>query len=211
MSISITRALTEIKTLQERIGVAISNSRFIAVTKGQGDRKTVVGVAKAPAQIEQEILVADQKVRDLIVRRVALKRAVIHSNHITKVVIAGEVMTVAEAIDRKQSVLLEKQYLDNLRAQFNQANNGVIQLNTKLNEEIERAVQNAYGNEKGKVSEEQYNAVAAPRRKEHEAALLDPLNASDKIEKLNERISNFLMEVDFVLSESNARTEIDVG
>lgn len=40
--------------------------------------------------------------------------------------------------------------------------------------------------------------------------IYDPISIKDKIEKLEKEIDEFLMEVDFVLSESNSRTTIEI-
>lgn len=208
--ISVTRALTEVKTLQERIQNAIATGQFCGITKGIGPKRVVVGSPRSVETTEADIKAASQKVEDLIRRRLAIKRAILQSNSVTEITIAGETMTVAEAIERRQSIQLDRSYLDTLRMQYTRASTSITAANQKLNEEIERAVQQAYNNDKGKVTAEQYAAVSDPRKAEHEANLLDPLHIVEKIELLTERVNTFIMEADFCLSESNARTEIEV-
>ena len=63
-----------------------------------------------------------QKTMDLIRRRDALKRAVVNSNAETKVNVAGETMTVAEAIDKKNhGVLYLKSVLRRMSVDYENA------------------------------------------------------------------------------------------
>ena len=55
-----------------------------------------------------------------------------------------------------------------------------------------------------------FESIAALRRTEYEAAVLDPLNMTTGLTALADTVNNFVMEVDFVLSESNAKTTITV-
>lgn len=209
--ISVTRALTEIKHLGDRI-TRQSNEPFIGIAKGKNDHKVCVNSPSSSVDAVQSLLKENfQSVIDLIDRREKLKRAVIGSNASTVVVIAGESMTVAEAIEKKGNIQFSQQLVHNLRAQFTNSRNKVDAENNKLFAEINVAVQSAYGNEKGKVDEEQYNAVANPRLNRSEFSLIDPNGIENKIKVAETKISEFLSEVDFVLSESNAKTTISVA
>lgn len=79
-----------------------------------------------------------------------------------------------------------------------------------MNEDIDKALQVVYGNEKGKVQSEMYEQVAEPQRKQKEGAILDPAKIDLKIKSLQDEIQTIKSELDFVLAESNAKTEIEV-
>jgi hypothetical protein len=162
-------------------------------------------------QIESAITASFQQVEALIARRDAIKRAIIVSNGSTKVNISGTEMTVAEAIERKGSIGYTQHFINTLVAHYNQATNAVNQQNTRVEADIEKRVMAAYGNDKGKVNEDQYNLIAQAVKGESEAKLLDPVKIADKIKELQTKFSDFVTEVDFVLSESNARTEIEIA
>ena len=55
-----------------------------------------------------------------------------------------------------------------------------------------------------------YEQVAEPQRKQKEAALLDPCKIDQKIKVLQDEIQTIKSELDFILAESNAKTEIEV-
>lgn len=208
--ISVTRALTEIKHLSDRIERA-ANEQFIGVMKGKNSFEVCVS---APSQSIESVSNSFKKnlqaVNDLISRRERLKKAVISSNATTMVTVSGVNMTVAEAIEKKASIAFKQRLLSTVSQQYILSKARVESENVKLSAEINTAVQAAYANDKGKVDEDQYNAVANPRLARNEYSLIDPNNVDSVITSLKNEIDNFLQEVDFVLSESNSRTEIEV-
>lgn len=209
---SITRGLAELKSLAERIDEATKTGMYVAVLKGKNDRRTVHNSPKAIDTVTAEINASFQKVAALLLRRQAIKKAIIESNATVKVKIGAEEMTVAEAIERKNSIGLQATFYQFLRKGYIDAANAVTNGNRVLDDQIEKAVIAAYGNDsKNKPSAEAYAAVAEPRRNDHELSLLDPQNITTKIDELAVKLNTFSMEVDFVLSESNARNEIEVA
>lgn len=208
--ISITRALTEVKHLSDRISRALQEP-FVGIAKGQDNHKVCVNSPSASVEAVSTTLKSNlQSAIDLIARRELLKRAIIQSNAVTMVTIAGKTMSVAEAIEKKASVQFTKTFVQSLRNQFVTSRNKVEAENTKLMNEINIAVQAAYGNEKGKVDDSQYFAVANPRLKLSQYSLIDPNNVEAVIKKMDDELSAFLEEVDFVLSESNSSVKIEV-
>lgn len=209
MPISITRALAELKNLDAQINKLINESNFVYTTKGQGDKLAVQGVNRPAPALAEDIKAKFQKITDLIARRRALKAGIQKSNATTSITVAGVTMIVADAIERKQNIQYEANLHMKMRSQYILSMQMIDKANASLDQQIETAVTQAYSNDKGKVTPEQYEAVAAPRKAEHYAALLDPLNVESKLESMGEAINAFLQEIDFSLSESNARTELN--
>lgn len=209
-AISITRALTEVKHLADRITRAASEP-FIGIAKGKDTHKTCVNSPSTSVVAVDALLKSNlQSVMGLIARREALKRAIITSNANTVVMISGVEMTVAEAIEKKANIGLITQVVQNLRTQFLNSRNKVDTENNKLYAEINTAVTTAYGNDKGNVDASQYEQVANPRLARSEFSLIDPNKVEETIKKLDSEVADFLSEVDFILSESNAKTTIVV-
>ena len=208
--ISVTRALAELKMLGERIVNATNVFVPTYLAKGQGTKKTVPGTNLTPDTATEKIQASYQSLKDLIERRNRLKAAVMKSNAVTVVTVGGIPMTVADAIERKRSIVFDEQVLTRMRAVYTQGLMNLEANNRKLGDQIDQAVLSAYNNEKGKVTPEQYEAVAAPRKAEHEMSLIDPLKLDERIQSMADAISSFKTEVDFVLSESNARTVISI-
>lgn len=211
-SITITRALVELKTLDDRINKAISLFRSVVVTKGRGERKVCPSILRSPAEVEANIKSSYQTIIDLIARRNKIKDAVQQSNATTLVKIKDVQMTVQQAIERKNSIKYDTALFERMRTDLASALSTVEQQQAKLTEQIEAAVATAYqGADRSKVTADQYAAVSCPRLDEHEPGTLDPLKVEDLLSSMSESINGFNAEVDFVLSESNARTKIDVG
>lgn len=209
--ISLTRALSRISTLKKSIGKDIDQKLIVvSLTKGHGDRKRLANKANSVESEEAMIQSTYTSVIDQIAELRKLKRALIKANASVAVKIEGfDEMTIAEAIEYKNSLEFDKVLLAKMKRQYGLVSDQLGNELERINMEIEKAVSIAYSNDR-KVDQTQYDAVAAPRRKENEPAMLDPLNVQQKIEKLESQIDGFLSEIDFALSEVNAKTEIEV-
>lgn len=209
-NISITRALVELKRIGERINAATSQGKFVAVQVGQETKAKVQGSNASIADTVTQIQGSFDKVDALIKNRSALKAAIVKSNANTNVVILGQTMTVAEAIELKSTVAFREQYLNMLRYQLTNARNVIDRGNNELEASIDKLLTTMYGSEKTKVDADAYNVVANPQKANKLLSLIDPAGIEKRIEKLQEEINNINGEIDFVLSESNARTTVAV-
>lgn len=209
MKISITRALVELKRYDQRINQALSGAQFVTVAIGKNQKKRLQN-NQQESEFTANAVASSQKIQDLIQNRQKLKASIVASNASTMVQILNDTMTVAEAIELKNSVT----YLQNARNLLSQqlaiAKNSVDKINSALDAKIETSLNTVYGSEKAKVDEATYDAVAKPLNEAGFASIVDPINAAKQIEELDTVISAIESELDFVLSESNAKTEIEV-
>ena len=187
-------ALVELKTLDKRIDDAITDTNWVLANKHSN---TKVGGIEVKDYIE-EVKSRYQKVRDLIRRRDAIKRAVVASNAATKVTVAGVEYTVAEAIDRKNhGILLLNKLMKNLARDYTTAKRMAdVENGQSLESRADQYVRSLIGNTdvKGMTTE-----------------LLDPIGAQKEIERMEEEITTFMSQVDSALSVSNAITVIEVN
>lgn len=203
-TISVTRALAQVKSLNDRIARA-TGMAFVSNTVGG---KHPSG---KPAQEVSVLLTANlQSVQDLIAQRKAIKSAIVRSNALTNVTIAGTVQTVAEAIERKSSILLEQQLLQQLRQQLGQQQSVVERTNVQVAQRLDTLIQTAVGKDR-KVDEAELKAITGPFEAQNKAELLDPSDLAKVVEVLAADIDAFLLEVDFALSEVNATTQVTVA
>lgn len=207
-TITITRGLATLKTLEARIYQAASSGVYIGVTRGASE--TPINSIKTKDQLATDIVASYQSVNDLITERDAIKRAIVLSNAATKVNIGGVEMTVAEAIERKTSVKFEQNLLQYLMSAYGVAQTQMATQSTRVDQDTEKRLQTLFGADKTKVSEDQQKLVRNQVLSESEGKLIDPLKLDEKIQSLRKKIEDFNTEVDFVLSESNARTEITI-
>jgi len=202
--ISVTRALAQVKSLTDRIQRGVNGGAFIAVSVG-GKHNS----GKSIQEVETLLKGSLQSVEELIKVRKALKSAVVKSNAVTAVSIGGVVMTVAEAIERKSSIELEKQLLNQVVAQQSRFTAEAERINVEVDKQAETLLNTAVGRDRQSTAAE-LEAITGPFKKQREAKLIDPNGLTEVIERMSKDLDAFLLEVDYALSEVNAKTLITV-
>lgn len=221
-TMSLTRILSELKTLDKRIQEkAAGGLMFIACKRGTGDNaqllvaasnggKNVVAVATpTPAAVEVSIQSDYQALVSLIARQVKLKAALIAANAVTSVTIGNQPMTIAEAIERKRFIATRKQILQSMKEQHVGLSSFIDRENVALNVRIDQAIAQAKSTD-GNLPQAEQDIVANSMRNRQIISPVDPLNLADVIRKLESEISEFETNVDFALSEVNATTKVAV-
>lgn len=201
--ISVTRALAQVKALNDKIERAIAVPFITNQTGGKHS------TGKAVQEIEVELKSNYQSVTDLIAQRKALKSAIVRSNAVTSVTIAGKAMTVAEAIERKSSIELERALLRQLKGQQAQVNLVVERTNVDMSKRLDQLLVTAVGKDR-QASKAELDAITEPFKAQNEGKAVDPNDLTQKIDALSKDIDDFTLEVDYALSEVNATTLITV-
>ena len=199
---SIHRALSELKLYDSKIYDLLQRPYIMAV---KTNAKTINGLS---VEEQTETMKASfQSLKALMRNRQILKSAIAASNENTNVVIAGETMTVLDAIERKNYLSIREQVLNQLRAQFNRAQAAVKQYEDNFQTGLERYINSAT---RETANKELIETLTKSYRNLNEVSLIDPNELSKTIEVMATEIVNFKTEVDYVLSESNATTFIEV-
>lgn len=204
MTLSVAGALVELKLLDKRIEKATSQGLYISYKQG----KDVPKGYKDVEEITTKIRSSKQSVTDLIARRNKIKSAIVVSNATTTVNVAGITMTVAEAIERKNSIEYERNLLNVYKHQLANAIRQVDALNANVETRADTMVQTFLGSDKSKASEAEQ--LRKSFVESHHATLVDPIDIKKVIDELEESIDTFEAEVDLVLSTSNAITMLDI-
>lgn len=208
-TISLTRALAEVKTLEDRIQKAIATARFVDVVQGTDDKPVDRGF-QSKEELEARIKGDFASIEALTARRAAIKAAITKANVVTPVKIGAATMTIADAVNLKQSLYLQTMLLEQMKASLLQGTRQVEALAKALDEKVERLVQNSFQNV-SKVSEEQFLSVKKPQADAFEPKLLDPLKVNEKVKALESRLEEIQLNLDFALSEVNARTDVEIS
>ena len=195
--ISITRALTELKTLDKRIQKATDSASFVSY---QGQFYKPNEQTKAAESNYQSII-------DLLERRKKIKSSIVMSNAVTKVTICDKEMTIAEAIETKSSIKHLENLLNRMKAQFAQETKIVEQLNDKVRRDLESKTKMTNEKDEGKIDLVEFSTTYMDM---HGVKLYDPIKISKKIEDIESYVTKFKSEVDFVLTEKNSTTLIEV-
>lgn len=203
MTISINRALSEIKLLNKKIedktnGLSVASG----VTSKENEDVKKAFVAAASAGIDQ--------VKGFIDRRNVVKAAIVLSNAAVEVTVAGVTMTVAEAIERKTSIELEKSLNKRIREQYYGHKKSVEQHNEQCKAKADKQAEAALGADTEGDKGLQYKAIFDAYYDSNKADLLAPVGIEVLIENMQDELDEFENEVDFILSESNTKTVIEV-
>ena len=202
------QALVELKTLDKRISNALISSTWVVTNKHSNRKIDGVSVEEFEAKLKSEY----QKVRDLMDRRDAIKRAVVNSNAVTKVEIAGKTYTVAEAIDMKNHGI------EHLRSLLNVLTRDYTRAKTLLErangDELERRadehVKNMFGTSDMKGATAEVKKAREEFIEAQTMELVDPIGIYKQITEIDEKINLFTTNVDSALSVSNALTIIEI-
>ena len=147
-----------------------------------------------------------QSIKDLIDYRTKLKTAINISNMKTKVKVAGKKLTVLEAIEYKQVIDYQKQWIQYISQSFRKVNEKIEYGNAETQERLDQQVRSAFE----KATKKEIEQFTETFLKNNGYTLEDPLDIENVIKELDKSVDEFESEVDFVLSTSNATTIIEV-
>lgn len=210
-TMTIHRALAELKVLDDRISKAISETSFVVSNKHSNEKIRGLSIDEFRAGMKAGY----QKADDLIRRRNAIKRAVVLSNASTRVRLGAEEYSVSEAIElMNHGMRFYTHMLDVMSRQLTLAEQ---ELNANSGAELERraeafvlSVIQAQPKEKLTADSDAMKALRKQYMENNAYDLIDPLKVRDRIAELEKRISGFLTEVDAALSVSNAVTTVTI-
>lgn len=203
MTISINRALAELKLIAKKIEQkTVSLEVTVCIKSDLVDEFKKDFVTKSTSAIQQ--------VKDLIERRNKLKSAIVTSNAFTTVLVSKKQMTVAEAIERKSSIELERSLCRQLREKYFTSKKGIENHNAQVDKDADKAALQALGADTEGNKGEAYKSIVDAYKLRNKAELLAPEGIEKDIEEMQDAIDEFECEVDFALSESNIKTMIEV-
>lgn len=215
--ISVTRALVLLKSKTNDLEAMLSYSSKPILGGIAEKSATTIKVGNNVTSVEdfnKSAVAFKQKLEATFKAVQTLRTAIQTANFNTKVTIGGQEMSLADVLIYKQSVLGHKK---SLLAYILTSASSMGQLFTmaekQYNEQVEKQVANfTSGNTSGQNAEnfkakiEQLKELSADRS----PVLIDPLKLSQWAEELQKEISDFETEVDFVVQETNAKTEVEV-
>lgn len=203
------RALSELKLIDSRIEKQITEiepSGLMQVGK-------LVNNFYKKEDFESSAKSSLQSVNDLIDRKNKIKSAIVNANSLTKLVVAGKEMTIADAINYKSVIQFKKDLLKHLHEQHINVKSVFNRENEKINTtalDNAKIVLGRQGDDKVKPTDEDVKAIVDPFVKRNEWHIVDPLNVEDLIIKMRSEIQAFELDVDSALSEINAITFIEI-
>jgi len=207
-TMTVHKALSELKTLGSRIDKEIGKIEFFAVNKHSSAKVMGIPVKDFVTDVRADYT----SIRDLINYRNAIKRAVTKSNAITTVQIGGKTYTVAEAIEMKATgINYLSGLLNRIESQYNSAKRMADRKNgDELDRRADDYVKSLYENADMKNMSDEVEKVRKTFVESQTMDVIDPIGAEQVMEELKDKIDSFMTEVDSALSVSNALTTIEV-
>lgn len=213
-TMTIHRALVELKTIDKRITSAIDNAEFVLAAKTNS--KKVFG--KPVEDFKANAISAYDTINDLISRRNAIKAAIPVSNAVTKITVGDKTMTVAEAIVLKQNGFqFYERLLKTLSDQYAEAVSTVEIENDTLDKRADAHVAAIYGGEKAAKAADPEDVKTARETyinintfEIYDGLKQNKTSTESRIKELDDRISKFKNDLDAALSVSNATTVIEI-
>ena len=202
--ITLTRALAKLKTLDSRIH-AIKPQHLFAYKIGN----QVSGTTLSADQFAKQSQSTWDELSDLVKLRSAIKTAIVAANSATQVTVCGEQMTIASAVERKMFYPTIKHVMVQICNNYGQLFKQVENHNVQVSQRLDKMLEGLVGKDK-KMAEGEFEAVSRPFLEQNKADMLDPFSVYQKAQDKIKEVDAYLAEVDFVLSEANARTEIEI-
>lgn len=206
---TITRALSELKTLQSRYSKSIRDLNLVAVK--QGSKLRSPNASYKEEDFVQNAVECLQSSDAIYARIIAIKSAIDRSNSTTTIKIGAREMTIQEALVYKKYIDLKKAKLSELRSLAKDARNDFDSAIQENQNSIERMIS-------GNVGRDGTDTQKANARKEAEdyiektkaVSMVDPCGIDQLIRALDEEITEFETNIDYALSESNSTTKISL-
>lgn len=207
-TMTVHKALCELKTLDARIRKTIEGSVYVFANKHSNTKVSGLSIGDYSTEIKS----AYQSATDLIARRDAIKRAVVLSNAVTKVTVGGNEYTVAEAIEMKNhGIPIQRSLLDKLKDDSRRARREADESNgVMLEMRADEYIRSLYANADMKNLSDEVKKMRADFLAAQVMEIVDPIKVANEIERLETLIDTFTVEIDAALSVSNALTEITV-
>jgi len=200
MEMSLHRIIAEIKATEQKLS-QITNGSFVFTVPADSDADTLEAKRLSQANFDG--------IQALLKKLAVLKAERNKANATTKVKIGGTEMTIDEALARKAANVYRLTFLNTLRAQMNNGKARVDQVQTQIEAKIAQQVAAASGGTK-KASDDEIKVFRQLAERNTKIAVVTFDGLKDQIDAIAKELEQFATEVDYVLSEANAMTKVDV-
>jgi hypothetical protein len=208
MQITLTEALKEIKILDSRIDKA-TKAKLIGCSK-KNNVVVFPSSNKTKEEFSNEIKSEFQRITDLIERRALLKTKLMEANAKVEVSVSGAKMTIASAIERKNTIYFSQNLVKEMKQQLSQAFNETKRSEDAIQQRYDDTISRMMEGKDSKVNEKDFSVIRSSFEEQLGLELIDPLKLEEQINKLETEIEDFLGNVDTALSIANATNFIEL-
>jgi hypothetical protein len=205
MKMSLTRVLNEIKLTEKKItSLGAQNLSLLAIARnGQISNIGCVDNLKKNAEAYK------QSLSDLINRRYTLKATLLKANNETIVDFGGLSLSIAEVIDRKNYLSVEASIYTHISRNITTLYTEYNKIQVDVDRIVEGAVSNALSSD-GKKDPKLAEEVTKSIRLVNNYTIEDPVKIEEWVKERSEALIEYESNIDFVLSEINAKTEVEI-
>ena len=224
MKITVHRALARIKTTEKRL-LDISDEVVkdacqdkILIDIYSNKNKVCRSTAKSEEETKKAIQSTWDKFNSLFDELVKLKRAITLSNAgvdtdkydtLNTIKVCGENYIIAELIVLKTVIGFKKNFLVTMRAHYSHTITRFNNMQEDVNNALNRMLESNLGGDTKKLDKSVVDTISKQYLEMNAYTLVDPLNLSKKIEKMEQEIDTWETEADAAFSEANALRTID--
>lgn len=207
-TMTIHRALAEINVLEDRISKLTCEAVFCGAAKQSMKKLGGVTIEEYKANGQSSL----DKIKDLIARLNAIKRAISESNAVTHRTVCGKDYTIAQIIWMNQhGIDFLSDLLNQMERQYSNAVSVIETTNSRLSDRADDfVIRSNNPADKDGMSPDAIRDMRDGYIERETMILIDGINIKKTKENLADEINSFKAEVDAVLSESNATTEITI-
>ena len=207
-TMTIHRALAEINVLEDRISKLTREAVFCGAAKQSMKKLGGVSIEEYKANGQSSL----DKIKDLITRLNAIKRSISESNAVTHRTVCGKDYTIAQIIWMNQhGIDFLSDLLNQMERQYSNAIGVIEATNSRLSDRADDfVIRSSNPADKDGMSPDAIRDMRDGYIERETMILIDGINIKKTKEALADEINSFKAEVDAVLSESNATTEITI-
>ena len=207
-TMTIHRALAEINVLEDRISKLTREAVFCGAAKQSMKKLGGVTIEEYKANGQSSL----DKIKDVIARLNAIKRAISESNAVTHRTVCGKDYTIAQIIWMNQhGIDFLSDLLNQMERQYSNAVSVIETTNSRLSDRADDfVIRSNNPADKDGMSPDAIRDMRDGYIERETMILIDGINIKKTKENLADEINSFKAEVDAVLSESNATTEITI-
>ena len=213
MKLTLTEALVKLKLYDKKIEKkyqTLSIGKIIDIQKGKNSKLLYSDLETDNFKNEAKSYI--DSIKQLIKNRAILKSKIVEANAKTKVIIANKEYSIAEAIERKNSIEYDKELVKILSEILENAKSKVLNHNQMVENEVDEMIKAQLENENKsqKNISKETETLREMLLSNKEYRLINPLNLEKIIDELNTEIEEFESEVDVKLSIINSNTFIEI-
>ena len=150
-----------------------------------------------------------QEIQDLIKNIKEIKGKLVIANATNYVTVAGVQYTIAEAIERKNSIGREIDLLQHISTDYHADKTYVDNINQQNQTRLDSRINVLLGNSDRKDCKDLIDAITENAKKE-EFEVVNESIVSDLIDKMQEEINDFISNVDVQLTIANSTVSIEI-